>query len=82
MSASYALLRVKSVNLVFIARDTDLTVGVQTAARAPFVSLFAGDSTGGREHGSERFSEAKPTETYEDVKSTGGNIWCPAWGSI
>jgi len=58
---------------VFIARDTDLTVGVQTAARAPFVSLFSGDSTGGRERGSEGFSEVKPTETYEDVKSIGRN---------
>ena len=57
---------------MFIARDTDLTVGVQTVARAPFVSLFSGDSTVGREHGSEGFLEAKSAETHKDVRSTGG----------
>jgi len=58
---------------VFIAQDTDLTVGVQTTGRAPFVSLFSGDSTVGREHGSEGFLEAKSAETHKDVRSTGGN---------
>jgi len=82
VSASYALLRVKSVNLVFIARDTDLTVGVQTAARAPFVSLFSSVSTGGREGWNEGFLGAKSTETHKDVRSTGVNIWHPPWGTI
>jgi len=43
------------------------------AARAPFVSLFSGDYTGGRERGSEAFLRAKPTETHEDARLTGGN---------
>ena len=57
---------------MFIARDTDLTVGVQTTARAPFVSLFSGVSIGGRERWSEGFLEAKLTETHKDVRSTVG----------
>jgi len=51
-----------------------LTVGEQTAARVPFVSLFSGGSTGGRKRGSEGFLEAKSTETHKDVRSTGGNM--------
>jgi len=58
---------------VFVAQDTDLTVGVQTATRAPFVSLFSGDSIGGRERGSEGFLEAKSTETHKEVRSTARN---------
>jgi len=52
---------------VFIARETDLTVGVQTAARAPFVSFFSGDSIGGRERRNGGFLDAKLTETHKDV---------------
>ena len=40
---------------------------------APFVSLFSGDSTGGRERRSEGFLRAKSTETHEDVKSIDEN---------
>jgi len=50
---------------------------VQTASRAPFVSLFSGDSTGGRDRGIEGFLEAKPTKTHKDVRSTGGNKFYP-----
>ena len=57
---------------MFIAQDTDLTVGVQTATRAPFVSLFSGDSIRGRERGSEGFLETKSTETHEDVGQSAG----------
>jgi len=38
----------ESESLVFIARKSDLSVGVQMAARAPFVSLFSGVSIGGK----------------------------------
>ena len=62
---------------MFIARHTDLTVRVQTAARAPFVSLFSCVSTGGRERWSEGFLETKSIETHEDVRSTGGNTYHP-----
>jgi len=58
---------------VFIAQETDLTVGVQTDVRAPFVSIFSSDSIGGRERRSGGFSEAKSTKTHEDVRSTGEN---------
>ena len=40
---------------------------------SPLFLLFSGDSTGGRERGSEGFLEAKPTETHEDIRSTGEN---------
>ena len=50
-----------------------MTIRVQTAARAPFASLFSGVSTGGRERWSEGFLEAKSTETHEDFRSIGGN---------
>jgi len=40
-----------SVFLVFHCPEFDLSVGVQTVARAPFVSCFFGDPQGGKHHG-------------------------------
>ena len=52
---------------MFIARKTDFTVGVQTAAREPFVSFFSGDSGGGKERRNGGFLDAMSIETHKDV---------------
>ena len=60
---------------MFIAQETDLTVGMQTAARAPFVSLFSGISNeGARVLGCEanrdarrRFDQLAGTNIYNKI---------------
>ena len=51
----------------FIARETDLTVGVQTTARTPSVSFFSGDSIGGRERRNRGSLDVRLTETQKDA---------------
>jgi len=58
---------------VFIARDTNLTVGVKTVTRAPFVSLFSGVSTRGGNvgaKGSWERSQQKCTKTLGQLAGT------------
>jgi len=63
---------------VFSASFTDLSVGVQTAASAPFVSVLQEIITGGG--ASSKFRVPAFEETHEGARVSGKNIWRPPWG--
>jgi len=63
---------------VFFASFTDLSVGVQTAVSAPFVSLLLEIFTG--EGAGLKVRVPLFEETHEGAQVSGRNIWRPPWG--
>jgi len=65
---------------MFSASFINLSVRVQTAASAPFVSVLQEIITG---EGASSKARVPPfEETHEGAPVFGGNIWRPPWGPI
>ena len=52
---------------MFRSPKFDLSVGVQTATRAPFVFVFSGVQSEERHMGTQGFLDARLSQTHEDI---------------
>ena len=68
--------------LVFPSPKTDLSVGVQTTSRAPFVFLFSGIHHRKGTCKCKDFGRESDVGARRRFRSTDKNIWRPPWGTI